>query len=141
MIWRYEIVQKKFFENFDFLPYHRDFPIKKGSEPPNGCGNMPLRCDKIIGFVLGCHFQKSKNIKNPKMAISRLLSMFGSFTTTQIKGFRMNFLYSINTLSTFLYHLSKKTLKPVQVPICEVPNFSRNINKDVFRIQHKAFNF
>ena len=48
-----------------FSPFLRDFSTKKGLQLPNEIENMSLRSDKIISFVVGCHFQpqKSKNIK------------------------------------------------------------------------------
>ena len=42
-ICRSEIFQKKFFENFHFSPYLRNFSMKKVSQPPNEIGKEGLR--------------------------------------------------------------------------------------------------
>ena len=55
-----QIFQKIFFEIFDFSPFLGHFSPKKGSQPPNEIGNMPLRSDKIIKFGVGCYFQHQK---------------------------------------------------------------------------------
>ena len=83
----------------NFFSFLHDFSPKKGSQPPNKIGNMPLRSDEIIRFGLGCHFhhEKCKNMtffsypkifQNIQTAVSRLLLMPGCSATAQIKGFR-----------------------------------------------------
>ena len=85
------------------------FSPKKGSQPHNEIGNMPLRFDETIFFAMRCHFQlgKCKNMKffsypkifqNIQTAVSRLLLMPESSATAQIKGFCTSYLFPINTM-------------------------------------------
>ena len=73
------------------------FSPKKGSQPHNEIGNLPLRFDETVCFVIRCHFQleKCKNMKffsypeifqNIQTTVPRLLLMPGFSATAQIKG-------------------------------------------------------
>ena len=53
--------------------------------------------------------------------------MPGSSTVAQIEGFCISLLNIINTIPLFEYYRPKNPLKPMQVPIREVPNFLKNI--------------